>query len=76
MSIPESLIPVGADATACARGDIVSTIASARAGRTGTPTWFLASGEKHVCAMPMAQLVPLLDAAARSKAARGAGKTT
>lgn len=45
-----------------------------RVGATGTPTWFLATGEKHVGAMPMEQLVPLLDAAARTKAAGGGAK--
>ena len=45
-----------------------------RVGATGTPTWFLATGEKYVGAMPMEQLVPLLDAAARAKAAGGGAK--
>ena len=45
-----------------------------RVGANGTPTWFLVTGEKYVGAMPMAQLVPLLDAAAQSKAAGGGVK--
>lgn len=42
-----------------------------RVGATGTPTWFLTSGEKYSGAMPMEQLLPLLDAAARAKASGG-----
>jgi len=45
-----------------------------RVGATGTPTWFLATGEKHVGAMPMNRLVPLLDAAEQTKAAGGGAK--
>lgn len=46
-----------------------------RVGATGTPTWFLTTGEKYSGAMPMEQLVPLLDAAVRAKASSaGASK--
>jgi thiol:disulfide interchange protein DsbC len=36
-----------------------------RLGATSTPTWFLPNGEKRVGALPMSELVPLLDAARR-----------
>jgi thiol:disulfide interchange protein DsbC len=46
-----------------------------RVGATATPTWFLRTGAKYSGAMPMEQLVPLLDAAGRSKApSAGAAK--
>jgi thiol:disulfide interchange protein DsbC len=46
-----------------------------RVGATGTPTWFLTTGEKYSGAMPMEKLVPLLDAAARANASSaGASK--
>lgn len=38
-----------------------------RLGATATPTFFLRTGRKHSGAMPMAELAPLLDAAARSR---------
>jgi hypothetical protein len=34
-------------------------------GATSTPTWFLRNGQMYRGAMPMEQLLPLLDAAAR-----------
>lgn len=40
-------------------------------GASGTPTWFLTTGEKYSGAMPMERLVPLLDAAAHAKAVAG-----
>ncbi|HEU0199497.1 MAG TPA: DsbC family protein [Burkholderiaceae bacterium] len=36
-------------------------------GASATPTWFLPTGERYSGAMPMNQLVPLLDAAVRPK---------
>ena len=38
-----------------------------RLGTTSTPTWFLPNGERYVGALPMSQVVPLLDATARRK---------
>jgi len=38
-----------------------------RLGATSTPTWFLRNGEKYVGALPMSQVVPLLDATARQR---------
>lgn len=35
-----------------------------RLGATSTPTWFLPDGTRHKGALPMSQVVPLLDAAA------------
>jgi protein-disulfide isomerase len=46
-----------------------------RLGATGTPTWFLTTGERYVGAMPLDKLLPLLDAAATAKATkRGTSK--
>ena len=38
-----------------------------RLGARSTPTWFLPNGEKYAGAMPMSEVVPLLDATARRK---------
>lgn len=38
-----------------------------RLGATSTPTWFLPNGEKYAGALPMSQVVPLLDATARRR---------
>lgn len=38
-----------------------------RLGATATPTFYLRNGNKHAGAMPMADLVPLLEAAKRSR---------
>ena len=38
-----------------------------RLGATSTPTWFLTNGEKYIGALPMSQLMPLLDATARRR---------
>lgn len=38
-----------------------------RLGATSTPTWFLPNGEKYVGALPMSEVVPLLDATAQRK---------
>lgn len=38
-----------------------------RLGATSTPTWFLPNGEKYVGALPMSEVVPLLDATARRR---------
>jgi thiol:disulfide interchange protein DsbC len=41
-----------------------------RLGANSTPTWFLRNGEKRSGAMPMADLVPLLDATAQPRSSR------
>lgn len=38
-----------------------------RLGATSTPTWFLPNGEKYAGALPMSEVVPLLDATARRR---------
>ena len=38
-----------------------------RLGATSTPTWFLPNGERYVGALPLSQVVPLLDAMARRR---------
>lgn len=38
-----------------------------RLGATGTPTWFLPDGNRYTGALPMSEVVPLLDATARRK---------
>lgn len=38
-----------------------------RLGATGTPTWFLPDGNRYTGALPMSEVVPLLDATARKK---------
>ena len=38
-----------------------------RLGATSTPTWFLPNGERYVGALPLSQVVPLLDATARRR---------
>ena len=36
-------------------------------GATSTPTWFLPNGERYLGALPMSQVVPLLDATAKRR---------
>jgi thiol:disulfide interchange protein DsbC len=38
-----------------------------RLGATATPTWFLPNGQKYMGALPMSEVVPLLDATARNR---------